>query len=153
MSKKNEEDNDQYYVVEHILCERKTRAPKKRQKGPKQYLVKYENYDFDDCYWIHKSSIKPHGPNTPFAKWNRLKKIEKQERYDFLCKRKLFMRRTPKEKINIGWKYVHKFNLEIFVQTPDMSPAKTIVETLTKPHPQTWKGNHRMQQIEKRKKK
>ena len=137
-----EMNSDEYYTVEYILCERPTLAPG-RKKGKIQYLVKYEKYEFDECYWIHACSIKPHAPNTPFHDWNLLNKSEKNKRFDFLNKPKEFMCVSPREKIELGWKYVFRFDLLILTQTPTPPPSVS-VSTNSKSNPYSWKPKTRI---------
>ena len=136
-------NGDKYYPVEHILCERRTLRPD-RNGGKMQYLVKYENYEFDGCFWIHAHSFKPHGPDTPFAEWNLLDNREKRIRYNFLNKPKDFMSLSPKKKIQLGWKYVNKFKLEILTQTPSPSPSQSL-STISKSNTYSWRPQQKRQ--------
>ena len=112
------EAKSKWYRLEHILCERRTIYPE-RNKGNTQYLVKYFNYDFHYCYWVHASSIYPHTFQSIFWNWNQLTKKEKQERYIFLNKPKDFMCLSDLQKNKLGWKYVGVFSLDVFCQTPN----------------------------------
>ena len=75
----NKQDVDEYWEVEHILCERPTLIPEEK-RGDVQYLIKHLNFEFDDCYWVHEGSIRPHAPDTLFGDWNQLSDEEKKRR-------------------------------------------------------------------------
>ena len=122
MSKENNtqpiyKPNDPRWEVEHILCERKTAVPWENA-GPTQYLIKYVNFDFDRCWWCHGRSIHPKLEGMPLDNWNKLTKKEKNIRYKYLNDPCDFMSLSPKKKIDIGWQYAIKFDLDIFTQTP-----------------------------------
>jgi len=115
---KKESSSSKWFEFEHILCERPTIKPWPN-KGSKQYLIKYWNYDFHDCYWVHAPSIKPHGVDSIFWKWNQLTDQQKHDRYNFLNEPREFMKLSDRQKIQLGWKYVEKYSLNVFSQTPD----------------------------------
>ena len=140
MSKnRKKQQQDQYYTIECVLCERKTLKPEKK-KGKKQYLVKYENYEFEECHWVHATSIQPQVPYTPFWDWNQLNTKEKRRRYNFLNKPKPFMNLSNAEKIKKGWLYVAKFNCIISTNTPELTTPPPSPES---PTHYTWIGGNR----------
>lgn len=110
---------DKRYEIEYILCERITIVPE-RNAGPVQYLIKFKNYQFKDCCWVHQRSIYPIEKDTPLADWNQLNAHEKQERYIFLNKINDFIDLTNLEKTELGWKYAERFGLDILTQTPEL---------------------------------
>lgn len=135
IEQQDEDWGDKHWEVEHILCQRPTAVPEKK-RGDTQYLIKYLNWEFEHCYWVHLRSIKPRLPNTPLWHWNKLSIEQKQMRYNYLNQPKEFMKLSNKEKRNIGWKYVMAFHLDILTQTPSQSRSQTISEDvgLENPH-------------------
>ena len=98
--------NDQKYIIEFIVFERKTTRPE-RNKGNYEYLIKWENYDWSQCTFIHASSIDNRNQtDTPFFYWNQL---TKQQKY----KRALFCQnwdvKNDKQKIMLGIQYIKQF--------------------------------------------
>ena len=109
-----EEDNNEQWIVEHIVSERATLRPDRDEDGSgKQYLIKYEGFNWDQAYWCHPHHItKKEDPNLPFGKWTKLSNFEKTRRYKFLNHPVDFMALEDAEKNDLGEEFIFKFVLK-----------------------------------------
>lgn len=105
------------YYVSHVLMERPTTRPE-RDKGPTQYLIKWKNYPYNQCTWIHEQSFSNlQAQNTPLAKWKSLSPDEKYTRSKFLSN---WDEKTSFEKDAIGISYENNFRP---IENESMSPS------------------------------
>ena len=94
------------YIIDFIVFEGKTKRPE-LNKGDTQYLIKWQNYDFSECTFIHATSIdNKKQKNAPFFNWNQLTKEQKEDRAKF-CEQ--WENKTKEQKKILGVKYMQQF--------------------------------------------